>query len=128
LAVNNRMNHMVKSRYSTNWHQIILDLIMIFIAITIIIENTDFSTDNISRSNASGWRASLNTMQNIRHWVVCGCTSADCGSNVKKKTESERIYRFYPILLCDFIVDGYFRRINVDWNVLRIYPSFLTNT
>jgi len=52
--VNNRMNHMVKSRHATNWHQIILVLIMIYMAITTVIENTDFSTDSISRSNASG--------------------------------------------------------------------------
>jgi len=42
LAVNSRMNRKVRSRYSTNCHEIVLDLIMIFITITTIIENTIF--------------------------------------------------------------------------------------
>jgi hypothetical protein len=110
---------MVKKRYSTKRHQIILDLIMIFIEIPRLL---------IIRIVQLTALPAVTHLAEVLALARCGASDTEWSAgerqqnNVKNKTESERIYRFLscPINAISFLLMGISDEYNVDSNVRRI--------
>lgn len=74
------MNHGISRRYTINWNQIILDLIIFFYEDTMVIENINFPTYDSSYNNIPGTiKRGKYKVSTLIYWtLIVGYTKECC--------------------------------------------------